>query len=242
MNKIVTILFMVVLALFACAGEVRAAGVGVYGTIGGGRMNYALSNIIGTYNAIAETMSGGCGFIADTNLGNDRLFNYRFRAGYEYQKTDSGIADHYQRVQASNIFGFGVYHHERVRVWVGPQIGIGYQWGNNRYYRYSNISVNGVVLPMRISDPAGYFGIHIGMAAGVNVAITPVISIPVECGFRYTLWVDLRKGQGAMRAGGFTAMGPEGYAALGVMYRFNENVPDVKGPVNGGTYIRPKGE
>lgn len=238
MRTIRTILIMAVLSLFVYSGGAQAGGVGVYGTFSGGQTKYAISNIIGTYNAIADTLSGGCGFIADTNLGKDRLFNYRFRAGYEYQKTNSGIADHYQRVQASNIFGFGVYHNDRVRVWIGPQIGVGYQWGDNRYYKYSTIALNGLYLPRRMSVPVSYFGIHLGMAAGVNVAITPVISIPLEVGFRYHLCVDLGKGKEALRTGGFTAMGPEGYVSLGVMYRFNEDVPESVSPEGGEESVR----
>ncbi|HPL19211.1 MAG TPA: hypothetical protein PL180_21220, partial [Spirochaetota bacterium] len=55
-----------------------ASGVGVQFITGGGGFLYEQSELIlSNKNSIGTTMTVGCGFVADTNLGKKSVFNYR---------------------------------------------------------------------------------------------------------------------------------------------------------------------
>ncbi len=169
-------------------------------------------------------MTVGCGFVADTNLGKKSVFNYRFSVGYDYQKSDNVDIKMLHRVSMTHIVGAGIYSDDTVRLWVGPHVGFGYLWGSNRYINpdyNSSYSLGDNSYWETLSFSTANF--HIGMTLGFNINISSSVTIPLEGGFRFHIYTDFKKeSKDGIHKKLFNVMGPEGYAAIGVMYRFNE--------------------
>lgn len=204
----------------------KASGVGLQIVSGGGVfLNERADDFYSKHNNIASTMTIGCGFVADTNLGGKSIFNYRFRLGYDFQRGDYPDMEDLHRVSMTHIFGAGIYADEYLRLWVGPQVGFGYMWGSNGYYvgRYTGINVFPYYKYWDIMDYS-QFNISVGLCLGLNIAIGPSVSIPIEAGIRFNIYTDFEKhDEDGYEKKLFSVMGPEGYAAIGVMYRFNES-------------------
>jgi hypothetical protein len=75
----------------------------------------------------------GFGFALDTNLAQNRLFNYRLTAGYQHTDRDlddfnlGGILSSLDNRDAdgfsfNNAFGFGLWRGPQHRLWAGPAI------------------------------------------------------------------------------------------------------------------------
>jgi hypothetical protein len=114
----------------------------------------------------------GLGIAFDTNIGKDRLFNYRF--GFEYSSAELDTLDGQalnstltkKKYNFVNTFGFGVLRNRSVRLWVGPRINI--QVENGVYdsgYEYAEQSS---------------FGIGLAAAAGVNVNLGQTVSLAFD--------------------------------------------------------------
>jgi len=185
-------LFLLVIAFVfvaALATRAMAMGIGVYGTVGGGKMNHDYS----TGELIAPSSSsdfgGGAGVIFDTNLASDKLFNYRAKFGAEKytvsRETDIDMA----RVHFDNIFGFGIVRTKMLRWWIGPQVG-GFYAINTGEEGYRLWFTKG--LPFLLVSPfiarlkeLKYGGFDIGAATGLNINLGTNFTIGVETGFKY---------------------------------------------------------
>lgn len=100
--------------LFAASAE--AAGYGVYFDYG--RANGEIEH----FNY--DTDKFGIGFVADTNVAKDRVFNYRFNLGYQHSEREfnSGEEGDFNGLTMNHAFGFGIYRGPALRLWAGPAI------------------------------------------------------------------------------------------------------------------------
>jgi hypothetical protein len=209
-----------------CIKPSTAAGIGVELVAGGGSFLYNQADtMFGVENSIGSILTIGCGFIADTNLGTKSIFNYRFKIGYNYQYSENEDIRNLHRVTMTHIFGAALFANDYVRLWFGPQIGVGYLWGSHTYYSSDNIIYLEDLLYNATPLIFSLFNIHAGLSLGININAGPSVTIPVEGGFRYNFYIDFLKSSPSH--GGtaklFEVIGPEGYVSVGVMYRFNEN-------------------
>jgi hypothetical protein len=227
---------IILLSLIASAAAptdtLLGAGIGVYGNAGGGQAYLFREGFQFRFRGIVNTTLVGGGFIADTNLSGSGIFNNRFKLGYDFQKADNGAIGRLNRVSASNIFGAGFYCNRVVRIWAGPQVGFGYLWGKNVFHDVTfDTSLPFYSFP---PGPLGYasykssvtysmFNLHAGAALGININLDEHVTVPVEAGFRLHLYTDFSPG-GAP----FDNLVPEGYVTIGILYRYDENVPGMK--------------
>jgi hypothetical protein len=123
----------------------------------------------------------GFGFVLDTNVSRDNVFNYRLHFGYN--ALDIGIPgsniDGY-RIMLDNTFGFGIIRMENFRWWMGPQL----------HLNYSNwdIPIGGDYFK---KDSIDFFGMGIGIATGMNFNLPGIVTISPELGIRYQYnWSD----------------------------------------------------
>lgn len=77
----------------------------------------------------------GAGFVFDTAVAADTLFNYRASIGYQHVDQDfddvgnlSGGSFDGNGISLDNAFGFGVVRNERIRLWIGPAIRLSMDW------------------------------------------------------------------------------------------------------------------
>jgi hypothetical protein len=166
-----------------------ATGIGVYGTIGGGKSNHDYSSGEIIAPSTSSDLAIGGGLILDTNLASNKLFNYRMKIGAEKytssRETDIDMA----RIHFDNIFGFGIIRTKMLRWWIGPQVG-GFYATNTETESYQLYFVKEI--PYIILSPffgrvkeLKYGGFDIGAATGLNINPGKNFTIGVETGFKY---------------------------------------------------------
>ncbi len=204
------IIFMFCVGIFttALATGAMAFGIGGYATLGGGNTIYDFSRFewfrTGNMKNSSNLAIGG-GLVLDTNLANNRIFNYRLKLGGEALNVDRERSIDMSRLHMQHIFGFGIVRTKVVRLWLGPSIGGSYSWGKStglkyylgiapQSYRYQQVTAPG--LPY---DPTAYTfgllrdrikklyygGIDLGVAVGLNINIGNLVTIGPEMGFKY---------------------------------------------------------
>ncbi|MGB6019003.1 MAG: hypothetical protein WBF77_05350 [Sulfurimonadaceae bacterium] len=157
--------------LLATPMVINAAGMGVY-------IPFNLTeteNIdydLGGSNEFEYKPSAGFGIAFDSNIGQDKLYNYRL--GLEYSSAELDTVDGQtlpgtltkDKFNIVNTFGFGVLRTKTVRLWVGPRINIQFENG---------VYDDGVVYVEQDS-----FGIGLAAAAGVNVNLGRLVSLSAD--------------------------------------------------------------
>ncbi len=96
------------------------------------------------------------GLTLDSNVAANRVFNYRLDLYYGAGDHDGVTSDMFGM---NHTFGFGVVRTRPVRVWLGPQIGMYYESGDD------------------IWDSWDAYGFNIGPAIGINFNMGPVVSL-----------------------------------------------------------------
>ena len=162
-------------ALVAAPLASSAAGMGIY--IPFNITETEKHDFDSTYNSGKTTdtyeykTSPGFGVAFDSNIGKDKLYNYRLGLEYRNATLDT-INNHsytgtYTKSMFNivNTFGFSVYRNETVRLWIGPRLNIQFETSeHSRSSNYSNSS----------------FGIGIAPTAGVNVSLGKVVALAFD--------------------------------------------------------------
>lgn len=159
--------------LFA-ASSARAVGLGFYGEVGGGNSEWELDfDSGGEEDFDADTSHAGFGFVLDTAVSTDRVFNYRLNVGYDRfanELEDGGDDVDFDGLVIDNTFGFGIVRTPEVRLWIGPQI---------RFAAYSGSPDGAEDLDITL----GAFGL--GPVLGLNLNVGPVATLAFELGIRW---------------------------------------------------------
>jgi len=145
MKKTIIVLVVFITIIGLRTVPAHAVGFGLYGNFDGGKMIWE------GYGA--EFMNYGGGFVLDTNLASDNVFNYRLEFGfsnlrtpYQAEELDALTTILFWRLLGSSLptpfykdvtkhenslvmstvhyFGFGVVRTKNVRFWLGPQLTI----------------------------------------------------------------------------------------------------------------------
>lgn len=106
------------------------------------------------------------GFMFDTNVAKNRLFNYRFTYQNEENKQSNGDFK-FKGYTIANDFGFGAFRNQWVRLWIGPRF---------TTTAYDKVTIGGVT---RGTDVVG---IAYGPVIGINVNFPQVVSLSVTTG------------------------------------------------------------
>ena len=149
----------------------------------------------------------GLGVMYDTNVGENKLMNYR--VGLEYMKLDVDSVDGSSsdqsgsRIDLTGTIGFGVIRGENLRLWVGPRMN--FAW---------NDEVGGV------KKTDGAYEIGIGVALGINVELSRDLVMGADIDYREALlWGDTGSGKS------FHGDIEGATARLSLIYMFGETFP-----------------
>ena len=134
----------------------------------------------------------GFGFLLDTAVAKNRIFNYRLQIGYEASEYDidsvfnqetgtdiSPIISDFKvdidQIVFDNTFGFGIVRRQNFRLWIGPQIRIGYMTGDGQV-----TDILGTTLQLNFE------GVVYGFAPviGGNFNFNNNLSIGIDLGYR----------------------------------------------------------
>jgi hypothetical protein len=170
------LLSLVSVLLMAFSGNVFAVGLGFSGTLEYGDGNWELETQSDQtlYDDDGDVGRFGVGFVFDTAVAKDKLFNYRLNAtvtGLNVELDNTGGAEaELVGLVVDNTFGFGVLRNEKVRLWVGPRVRVGFLAGDT-----DDFDINGE------SDVA-VFEFGVGGAFGANFHVGPTVSLGLETG------------------------------------------------------------
>lgn len=221
--KRICLLVLTCLFISIMSTQLLAFGIGGYFSGGGGE-RYWNKNITDYRNREKNYKIGG-GLIIDSNMARQESFNYRLNAGYYKMNGDPrdlGLINTY------HSFGYGLVKQEYVRLWFGPQIGIGYGYAD-----YQNVTFIGLFARETIK----YRGLNasLGLVLGLNINIGKYFSITLDGGGRYNALAGSTELSGIVFGGGsiipilsdkstfkLINHGPEGFANIGLMMRISD--------------------
>jgi hypothetical protein len=195
------------------SSQLNALGLGLYGTAS--KADYTWTyHIDESPNADVDSDVSkiGLGFVLDTCLAKDNLFNYRLNIGYAKLDISNEKGKSIEDMTGNeyslyNTFGFGIFRSEVVRFWLGPQIGFGWTKGE---YETSG------------TEEATFWTIFYSYAivTGLNFNIEDLITIGVDGGYRISKHAGTA--DFLIDSYGITATGKEFFANFSVMFRIND--------------------
>lgn len=169
-----------VLLLMASMGinKVEAIGLGFYGTTGSGSGSYSLDEVGGTTDeGDVDIKQMGYGFVLDTAVAKNQVYNYRLNFGieevdsdYKPESTSQVYPWELDRYVLTQDFGFAFFKREFVRLWVGPELKLSYATGQEA------------------ADPtveAWLFGVGVGPVLGANFNFGPVFTLGLKGGYLF---------------------------------------------------------
>jgi len=178
MRSVVICLSLVLLCV-VIVHAAEAAGLGVYGAIGGGRADWSPDY---TTNFKKTTGHLDFGLAMDTAPARDKLFNYNLTVGYGIFRNMNNAAwgnANLDGMIISNSFGFGTLVTPKVRIWLGPEIKV--TWVDGYPHNYSNYRIN-------------LFGVGKGLVLGVNFNDNEKLTTVVKMGFQVFDYVGEGRG------------------------------------------------
>ncbi|MDM7985817.1 MAG: hypothetical protein QUS13_00635 [Smithella sp.] len=196
LKKYIIIIYAAVIIVFLSFNGLYALGVGGYvaanGGISGLRTGDASSNV-------QYGLQGG--FVLDTAVGLNQLFNYRLGVGYENaMKSGNSFFDQFSihRVAASNTFGYAFFRSRHLRVWMGPQIELACLFNKSSYTSYNIFPLplspgNMPIQINRYTTDFAIFSIGFGAVLGINIYYEGPFSIGFEIGFNACLGIGSHK-------------------------------------------------
>lgn len=224
-------------AIVLCAlSAAHGAGIGVYGSFGGGQTFYNKLTLTGEKSIYAlpikspNYLAGG-GFIVDSNCARNELFNYRLGVGFDYLLSERKYVNTMKRINLTNTFGIGFIRTDLIRLWIGPQAGFYYLYGSNTIGRSK---IPQAVCAMFMGRGPLYrvehsmFGVSLGLSLGINFNIGQYVTLALEGGARYMVYYGI---QTRNYADGFDryvyadwclSSGFDGYGSITVMYRIKD--------------------
>ncbi|MBN2402898.1 MAG: hypothetical protein JXN64_10920 [Spirochaetes bacterium] len=217
-----------IFGFFAFSSDLYAIGLGGYITGAGGSYDWTYS--MREYDETEITVDSnvfklGGGFILDTAVAKDTLFNYRLNVGYTALVIDNeeGVYDIYGwDFHVYNTFGFGLVRTESIRFWIGPQAGLGLYYGE---WDVSEDTYD--------TNSFSTFFLSIGGAIGLNYNISSRFSLGFDGGIRFAS----HSGYGELgdQTYDITGSGAEFFANVCFIVRINDSYSPVvieENPVN----------
>lgn len=166
--KSITYVCCITAVLFFICSSAWAIGLGGFVNFGTGKTSWESDDDF-EYTDDSSDSFYGIGFVLDTAVATNTIFNYRLNFGIEKWKRSFDETNDNQkltRYTIANTFGFGVLRDDKMRIWLGPQIFFGYgigSWGRDDWVE-------------------GFFGI--GAAIGLNYHVDNTISLLLDVGLR----------------------------------------------------------
>lgn len=168
-----------------------AAGFGMYGSRGSGPAAWSFDGWTdieaqppgslgyppSSFNADSEHKGGG--FVFDTAVAKNTLYNYQLNIGYDAfrnkAKTDGTTLSTLRGLLVSNAVGVGIVRTSGFRLWVGPEIRTTWQTGETAV----------PVLPPLGRRDCDIFGAGMGPALGLNINFPGNFTIAVKAGYQW---------------------------------------------------------
>jgi len=173
MRKASVITCALVLTVLLFANNSFAIELGMYFDLGRGS-GEAEFDVSGADEFDIDTDFYGVGFQFETNplSAKKSVFSYRFQAGLEAREmeTDDNVTMELGGLVINNTFAFGGNPSEKIRLWGGPQILIGFYGGETeKEYLGDEISFGGAAFGLGVAGGANF-----GLRSGKTILTTTI--------------------------------------------------------------------
>lgn len=166
------IVTMMLLAICMAANNAAAVDFGMYAEFGGGSGEAEL-DIAGADEFDIDSNFWGLGFQFETSpLTAGNLFSYRFQAGFESRdiEDEENTTLELGGVVINNTFAFGGNVSEKVRLWGGPQVMVGFYSGEtDKELLGDDISFTGAAFGLGAAGGANF-----GLGSGTTILTTTI--------------------------------------------------------------------
>lgn len=204
MKKTNSILCLSFLMIFLLTYSSKSVGIGFNFPISIASMvdKYSITANSSDIQLKSSLNTIGFGFVLDTKVAENALFNYRLNISTAFgtasfdELSVNGFTNNdpeeikdlkevwdlgYIRLSIDNTFGFGIVRSKLLRLWAGPQVRLGYTYGNTT----QDITVNGVS-NSKIHKYTGLIGFAPVIGANFNFGKT--VTLTAETGYRYSIY------------------------------------------------------
>lgn len=151
----VALFFLLFLSSFVFVSSSSATGFGLYGLLGLGRTEFH-----------EDTDYAGWGFVYDTAIAKNKIFNYRLNFGYESLNVDAANGkETFSGYVLDSDFGLGIVRNDSARLWLGPEV--------------------------RVALLDTEWGFGVGPVVGLNLHVSQVATLIFKAGYRWMNYTDL---------------------------------------------------
>ena len=167
---------MLWLALFGLSvSQAIAFGFGAYveGAVGSGEAEIDWDWGGKTEEFDTDLSSAGFGFVMDSNLAANRVFNYRLNVGFDRldMEDEADTTLELGGLVVDNTFGFGIVRTRAFRLWLGPQVRFGFYGGET--------DNSGTKLD------AAVFAFGLAPVLGANLNLGAHFTLSITTGYRF---------------------------------------------------------
>jgi hypothetical protein len=193
------------LALLAPSGAL-AFGLGAYVEGAAGSVDWTFEDEFGRdFDVDGDEKRGTFGFVLDTAVAKDTLFNYRLSVGFS--RFDADFDDVGETLELSglvvdNTFGFGVYRSESLRLWLGPQVRLAFYTGE---FEDSGFEVD--VIEFALAP-----------VVGLNLHLGRTMSLAFAAGYRFSGYAGSDEDDDDI-----TGRGREVFGNLSLLFRLSDD-------------------
>lgn len=208
-NRIMMRGFFVLIVLVLFASNAYAFGLGVYGSTGSGSAEWDKEYWDGssfTYDKDSEHSTFG--FVMDTAVAKNTLFNYRLSVGsakVEHEPGDCCATYELKGIVFENDFGFGIIRKEKFRLWVGPELRIGFYEGE---IKNSPVDIDLVE-------------VGLGPVIGANFHLGPVVTLSLKAGHLAT--EAFGEQSGGLADADLDVSGSHSFVNFALIFRLDDN-------------------
>ena len=133
MRYSISVFLIALMLIFGFHSKAEAFGLGVYGSSGSGSADWDREFWDGSsYKNEKDSKYSTFGFVMDTAVAKNTLFNYRLSVGsvdLKYEPGDCCATYELEGIVFDNDFGFALIRKEKFRLWIGPELRIGFYEG-----------------------------------------------------------------------------------------------------------------
>ena len=201
-----TLIFSIFFMTTPIVTDSMAFGLGAfYNFYGSGESDLEIDFDYSTFDEEFDADYRGFGFVLDTNVASNRVFNYRLNLGFkqvdfEYMDIDVDMSG----ISIENTFGFSVFSNKALRIWIGPQINLNFLSGDDNW-----------------GDDYWTTGLGLGIVSGINIHAGPVVSICFDLGWRHNKnWGDYEEGNDDYD---LTIDGNEIFTTISILFRMGND-------------------
>ena len=156
------------------------------------------------------------GFILDTAVAQDRLFNYRLTFQFEKNQAEDQGLD-MEGIATTHDFAFGVVRSKTTRFWLGPQLRVAY---------YRDLAPS---LVADVEYTGSALGIGVGPVVGLNLHLKKLVTFSVSASYmlfgRYTgdYGIDVVNTEGRVGNNTVDADFSGFFANMSIIFRINDD-------------------